>query len=60
MALFGPYVADVKGNKSLTAIAQKEACPREEIADSPGTNMFSTERHVFVRQRDELLSYQVE
>ena len=30
-----------------TAMTQKEVCPREEIADPPGTNVFSIERHRF-------------
>ena len=58
--LYGPYVADVKGKQRLTAIARKEACPRDEMGDSPGTNVLSIYRYVFVGQGDDRLSYRVE
>ena len=33
--------------KPLTAMAQKEVCPRDEIADPPGTNVFPVDRNGF-------------
>ena len=60
MAPFGPYAVDVKGKQPLPAIAQNKVCPGDEMAHSPGTNVFSIERHVFVRKGDGLLSYRVE
>ena len=36
MALFGPFAAFFKCKTSLIAIAKKEVCPRDEIADPPG------------------------
>ena len=36
MALFGPFAAFFKAKHSLTAMAKKEVCPRDEIADPPG------------------------
>ena len=32
---------------SLTAMAQKEVCPRDEIAEPPGANVFPIGRHGF-------------
>ena len=31
----------------LTTMAQKEVCPRDEITDPPGTNVFSIDRYGF-------------
>ena len=36
-----------RAKHSLTAIAQKEVCPRDEIADPPGTNVLLIDRHGF-------------
>ena len=37
----------VKGKHSLTAMAKKEVCPRDEIADPPGTANIPIDRHGF-------------
>ena len=34
-----------KAKYSLTAMAQKEVCPRDETADPPGTAVLPTDRH---------------
>ena len=47
MALFGPYNAVAKGKNSLTAMAQTEVYPRDEIADPPGTAVLPIDRHGF-------------
>ena len=48
MARFGPYAAVVKkGKHSLTAMAQKEVCPRDEIADPLGTAVLPIHKHCF-------------
>ena len=49
MALFGPFAAVIKARAKhpLTALAQKEVCPRDEIADPPSTNVFPVDRHGF-------------
>ena len=47
MALFGPVAAFVKGKTFLTAMAEKEVCPRDEIADPPGTDVLPIDRHGF-------------
>ena len=36
-----------KAKHSLTAMAQKEVCPRDEIADPPGTAMLPIDKHGF-------------
>ena len=36
IALFGPFAVFFKGKYSLTVMAKKEVCPRDEIADPPG------------------------
>ena len=47
MALFRPFAAFVKGKHSLTIIAKNEVCPRDEIADPPGTAVLPIDRHGF-------------
>ena len=50
MALFGPYAAVVKEAKhSLTAMAQKEVCPRDEITDPPCTDVLLRDIHGFAQ-----------
>ena len=36
-----------KANHSLTAMAQKEVCPRDEKADPPGTAVLPIDKHDF-------------
>ena len=36
-----------KAKHSLTAMAKKEVCPRDEIADPPGTTVLPIDRHGF-------------
>ena len=47
MALFGPFAAFVKGKHSLIVMTKKEVCPRDEIADPPGTAMLLIDMHGF-------------
>ena len=48
MALFGPHMQLLSRAKhSLTAIAQKEICPRDEIADPSGTTVLLVDGHGF-------------
>ena len=47
LELFGPYELLSKAKHSLTAMAQKEVCPRDEIADPPGTAVLPIDRHGF-------------
>ena len=49
MGPFGPSKAIIKGKTpfTLAAMAQKEICLRDEIADPPGTNMLPIDRHGF-------------
>ena len=54
IAPFGPFATLVKTKHSLTAMAQKEVCPRDEIADPPGTAMLPIDRHGFA---ESLLSF---
>ena len=42
MAPFGPFAAVIR--------AQKEVCPRDEMAESPGTSVFPIERYEFRRE----------
>ena len=43
-----------KAKHSLTAMAQKEVCPRDEIADPLGTAVLPTDRHGFA---EDLVSF---
>ena len=36
-----------KAKHSFSAIAEKKVCPRDEIADPPGTAMLPIDRHGF-------------
>ena len=47
MALFGPFAASVNLKNSLTAMAKKEVCPRDEIADLPGKAVLLIDIHDF-------------
>ena len=47
MALFGPLAAFVKGKTFTTAMAKKEVCPRDEIADPPGMAVLPIDIHGF-------------
>ena len=47
IALFGPFAAFVKAKHSLTAMAKKEVCPRDEIADLPCTAVLLIDIHGF-------------
>ena len=47
MALFGPFAAFVKGKAFFAVMAKKEVCPRDKIADPPGTAMLLIDRHGF-------------
>ena len=48
MAPFGLFASVLSRAKHrLTAMAQKEVCPRDEITDPPGTNVFTIDRHGF-------------
>ena len=44
MALIGPLS---KAKHSLTAMAKKEVCPRDDIADPPGTAVLPIGKHGF-------------
>ena len=46
MALLG-HLQLLKAKLSLTAMAKKEACPRDEIADPPGTAVLPIDIHGF-------------
>ena len=48
-----------KAKHSLTAMAQKEVCPRDEIAGPPGTAMLSVDRQTWFCWRFRVFSYTV-
>ena len=47
MALFGSFAAFFKGQNSLTAMAKKEVCPRDELADPPGMAVLPNDTYGF-------------
>ena len=47
MALFGPFGALFKDKYSLTVMAKKEVCPRDEIADPPGMAVLPIDTYGF-------------
>ena len=47
MTLFGPFAAFSKAKHYLTAMAKEKVCPRDEIADPPGTPVLLIDIHGF-------------
>ena len=49
MASFGPFAADITESKAKSPLAaaeaQKEVCPRDEMANPQGTKVLAVERH---------------